>query len=94
MCEVLKGSLTEAGIGAVLGVLLSYVVEWYPKWDTLAARVKRLVLLGLCLLIAVAMLLLNWQLCGAALDADTVWQALSAGLAAFAAGQVAHLRKL
>lgn len=94
MCEVLTGAMSEAGIGAVLGWLLSYVVEWWPAWETLPAREKRIALLLLCLAIGIALLLLSWQLCGAALDQEAVWAALTAAFAAFTASQVSHIRKL
>jgi len=94
MCKVLLDAVSQTGIAAVLGALLSWVVEWYPNWDNLAARVKRVVLLALCWLIGVVLVLVNWRLCDGPLSIEAFWNALAAGFAAFSSSQVAHIRKL
>jgi hypothetical protein len=94
MCKVLLGAVSQSGIAAVLGFLLSWLVEWYPDWATLAPRVKRLVLLALCWAIGIVLVVVNWRLCGEPLSIEAFWAALAAGFAAFTASQAAHLRKL
>ena len=84
------------GISVVVGVLLSFVVEYWPAYEVLEAKWKRAVFAGLCLII---------PLMGASLScissfaawADFVghwWPALVAGAGAFFGGQMAHMRKL
>lgn len=94
MCKVLLDAVSQNGIAAVLGFVLSFVVEWYPAWETLAARVKRVVLLALCWMIGIVLVVVNWRLCGEPLSVEAFWAALAAGFAAFTASQAAHLRKL
>ena len=87
---------TSAGIGVALGFILSFVIEsWWPKWETLLPRVKRLVVFALCMIIPVLITLLGSVtnvLSGS--FADLWFPALVAGFSAFSATTVSHIRKL
>lgn len=88
--------LQGAGIMAVVGFVLSFVVDYWPAFETLSAKAKRTVMLGLCLAIPVAAKAIellgyggNWG------DFALVWwPVLVAGFSAFTSSQVAHTRKL
>jgi len=83
------------GINAAIGFILSFIVEWLPQWDMLRPRVKRLVMLVLCLVIPSIAALVSagmgyqpWSF------EETFWPALQAGFLAFWTSQAAHLRSL
>ena len=87
--------MQSEGIGVVVGVLLSYVVEWFPKYGDLEPKVKRLVFGLACLLVPMVGVALGiasgfqepvW---GA-----TFWPALVAAAVAFGSGTMIHVRKL
>lgn len=83
------------GITAAVGVLLSFAVEYIPKYDGLAPKWKRLIFLGACLLVplvaaTLGVLTAEWPLAWE----PTYWQAVLAGGIAFGGGTVAHTRKL
>ena len=89
------GWLQSEGINAVVGLFLSWVVEYWPKFGELEAKYQRLVFLALCfvvplvgvgLSIAWGYQLPSWE--------ETFWPAILAGGLAFGAGTVAHTRKL
>ena len=87
--------LRGPGINAALGVAISFIVEWFPGFATAAPRIKRLVLLGICLAIptlaTVGLVLLG------ALDPklpDTWFMAVMAGAMAYGGSAVAHLRDM
>jgi fatty acid desaturase len=84
------------GISVVVGVLLSFVVEYWPKYQTLEAKWKRLVFMGLSFVVPLAGAVAS-SASGFAAWGDWAthwWPALVAGAAAFFGGQVAHVRKL
>jgi len=88
--------LRGPGVAAVVGVLLSYVVEYWELYQTLDSRYKRLVIAGLCFVVPVVATALS---CASGLMvwgdwANTWWPALVAGFTAFSGNQFAHLRKL
>lgn len=93
-CEFVKG-LQGAGLGAAVGAVLSFVVEWWKGYGDLSAVYKRVVFLGLCLVIPLVAASVGVLSCGqSATFVDTWWPALVAGFAAFGAGTVAHTRDL
>jgi hypothetical protein len=85
-----------AGVMAIIGFILSFVVEFWPSFETLSAKAKRTVMLLLCLAIPVAAKAIellgyggNWG------DFALVWwPVLVAGFSAFTSSQVAHTRNL
>ena len=95
-CDALNWVLlAEGAVAAVLGVALSIIAEYVPKFATLAPRWKRLVILAVCVAIPVAALLLAWYTgCVAQPDGEAVWQAVLAGGIAFATSQLAHTPQL
>ena len=85
-----------AGVMAIIGFVLSFLVEFWPAWATLEAKVKRLSMLGLCLLIPVLAKALELAFYGGVWGDFplTWWPVLVAGFAAFTSSQVAHTRAL
>ena len=93
-CEFLLW-LQGAGLGAAVGVALSYVVEWWKGYENLTAQAKRLVFLALCLVIPLYSAGVGILSCGQSPSfMDTWWPALVAGFVAFGSGTAAHTRKL
>ena len=88
--------LQGPGIEAAIGFLLSFVVEWFPNWETMSARVKRLVMIGICLVIPLGSKLIELLVFGGAFNdiPGTWWLPFAAGVTAYISSQVAHLRKL
>lgn len=83
------------GIAAIVGVLLSYVAEYFPGFDALMPKWKRLVFFGACFIIpliaaGLGILTADWP---ASWEA-TFWPAILAGGIAFGGGTVAHVRKM
>lgn len=81
------------GINAIVGVLLSILVEYVPRWSELDAKAKRPLILVLCLLVPILAtlgLVALDQL--QANDIDLWWAALLAGATAFSTSQLAHIR--
>jgi hypothetical protein len=88
--------LRGPGVAAVVGVLLSYIVEFWPQYQSLESRYKRLVIAGLCFVVPVVATALS---CASGMTVwgdwpDTWWPALVAGFVAFSSNQFAHMRKL
>jgi len=87
--------LQSEGIGVAVGILLSYVVEWFPKYEALEPKVKRLIFAGLCLLVpAVGVAFGIGSGFQEPVWATTFWPALVAAAVAFGAGTAMHTRKL
>ena len=91
-CEFLRGP----GINTAIGVLLFFAVEWWPAFETLAPRMKRMAVLILCMVIPLLATLASVVSLGLPLGdwSGTWWPAIVAGAAAFSASTVAHTRKL
>jgi len=88
-------SLRGPGINAAVGVLLSILLEYLPGWESKAPKLKRPIVLGLCLAVPLLATLVLAQLGQvAASELDTWWLAIMAGATAFSTSQLAHLRKL
>lgn len=82
-------------VAAIVGGILSFVVEYWPQFEALAERYKRLVFLALCLVVPAAAALLRAALGYVPLTFDPlIWQALVAGAAAGGIGTLVHARKL
>lgn len=89
-CDFLAQAWLGPSLAALAGVLLSFLQEYLPiaPWP---AKFKRLLFLGLCVVVCVG----AWLLAPVAGCARPDWPALiMAILAAFGAGTVAHTRKL
>ena len=82
-------------VSVVVGVVLSWLVEWWPAYSKWPSKKKRLIYLGLCLVVPVAAAALRVVLGYVIWSFDPlIWHALWSGAAAFAAGTAVHTRKL
>jgi hypothetical protein len=85
------------GVSLVVGVLISVIVEYWPAFDLLLPRWKRLAVAGFSFAVPVLATVLavvsgEWGQWG---DwAGTWWPALVSGFAALSAATLAHTRKL
>lgn len=97
VCDwLLKLSGESIALSAFIGALWSFIVEMFPKFAELSYTAKRWIMLALCLGVPIVALLVavyGLACVGVVLDVDTLAKAIAAGCAAFAASQVAHLRK-
>ena len=91
LCSLLSQAWVPESLGLLVGVALSYLAEYWQGYQGLEPKWKRLIFLGFCLAVPFAAL-------GVAHLAScpfVTWQeALMAGILAFAAGTLAHTRKL
>ena len=94
LVQFLKYAGSAVGINVIVGFLLSFVVEWFPKYEGLAPRWKRLVVVVLSFVIPVSSAVVLWLMGEVELSYNVVWLALSAGFAAFFGSQVGHAREL
>ena len=88
--------MTGPGVAAIVGFLLSFLVEMWPAYVDFESRIKRLVFMALCFVVPVLgtvgkcvselVLWNDWE--------GAWWPALVAGALAYGAGQISHLRKL
>jgi hypothetical protein len=88
--------LQGPGISVVVGVLLSFLIEYWTGYQNLEAKWKRLIFGGLSLFVPLLGATLS---CASGLAAwanftGHWWIALQAGGLAFFSGQMAHMRKL
>lgn len=82
-------------ISVIVGVLLSFAVEWWPAYDGWASRQKRLFYFGLCLIVPVLAACLRGALGYVAWSFDPlIWHAIWNGVGAGGAGTIAHSRCL
>jgi hypothetical protein len=88
--------LQGAGIMAAIGFVLSFAVDWFPQYEGLSAKAKRLAMLALCLAIPVLAKALELAFFGGVWGDFplTWWPVLVAGFSAFTSSQVAHTREL
>jgi len=94
-CDFVLGLQTATILHGAAGIALSYIVEWWKGYGDLNPQVKRLVFLGICLVIPIAAAGVGVLSCGqSASFVETWWPALVAGLTVFGGGTVAHSRKL
>ncbi len=83
------------GVAAIVALLLSWLIEYVPRYELLEPKVKRLVFAGLCFVVPVLGALLRVAVGHASLSFDPlIWQALVAGAAAFGAGTALHTQHL
>lgn len=95
LAEFLSWLSTPSGIAIAVGLLLSWLIDYLPRYGYLSPKEKRLVYLGLCLLIPLLAATLRGLAGYAAWSFDPLyWQALTAGATAFGAGTLVHTAKL
>jgi hypothetical protein len=96
LCNWLLSLATDnVVLAALIGSIISVLAEFWPGWDSLTFEMKRWVILGLCLGVPIAALLLGvyaLACAGMVLTAATFAQAVAIGCAAFAASQVVHAK--
>lgn len=89
--------MTGPGINAAVGVLLSFTTDYWPEYDTLDPKYKRVLFYVICFLIPIVATVAaivtgefgtwgDWQ--------TTWWPAIVAGMTAAGFGALAHTRKL
>ena len=82
-------------LGGVVGVILSFVVDWFPEYDKLNAKAKRLIFFAACLVLSGGVGALIPLLQSQPLHWDPiVANAIVASLAAMGGGTLAHTREL
>jgi hypothetical protein len=82
-------------IPAIVAFVLSFVVEYFPQYEALAPKVKRLVFLGLCMIVPLLAATARGALGYEPWSFDPLyWHALWAGFAAYGVGNVTHTRRL
>ena len=82
-------------ISGAVAVALSWLVEYIPQYEQLAAKWKRLCFLGMCLFLPLAAASLRALLGYVAWSFDPLlWHAIVAGASAGGIGTLAHTRKL
>lgn len=94
-CNFIELLRSSEGVAGALGVVLSFVLEWWPVFGELPARQKRVMVLAIC--VAIPMLATiggYFSGCLPALDRDAIWMAVYIGGITFGASQFAHLREL
>lgn len=85
------------GVSVIVGVCLSVIVEYWPAYEALLPKWKRLAMAALCLIVpalatVAAVATGEWGAWG---DwATTWWPVLLAAFAAFTGATIAHARKL
>ena len=83
------------GVAAIVALLLSWLIEYWPRYKLLEPKLKRLVFGALCFIVPVIGALLRAATGQVTLTFDPlIWQALVAGAAAFGAGTALHTPKL
>lgn len=81
-------------VEVVLGVVLSFMVDWVPGFTELSARAKRLYWLIVPIVFAVGAVLLLSLLGHVPIVGDNIFAAVVAGLAVFFGSQGGHTREL
>lgn len=95
LCGFLSHLGAFEGVQAALGLLYSWLIEYWQGFQNLDAKWKRLVIMGICLGVSVLSQVTAYALkCIPELGQEQIWQAILAGFVAFGASQFAHIRKL
>ena len=92
--DALTYASTPNGIALVVGIILSILAEYWPKYHKFDKKTKRLVMAAASVFIPLAALLLGALCYDQPVDVDAIWAAVLAGGAAFSSSQFAHLRKM
>ena len=95
LAPLMEKLLIPGVLGAVVGVFLSFVVDWIPGYDKVNAKGKRLIFFGVCLVISAGAGVLIPLIQGHPLAWDPILgNAIVASLAAMSGGTLAHTREL
>jgi len=95
LCQALASLMLASVIGLIVGALVSFLAEYIPKWDELDPKLKRIIVLLLCMAIPFLGLWLRVQICGLVqVTWDDIALAVAAGWAAFTGSQLAHTPRL
>ena len=86
--------LQTSGVNAVVGFLISYLAEWWPKYEELEAKAKRFIMMGFCFVVPLLAAGVGVAMGYQPFALETFWQAAQAGFLAFLTSQAAHARKL
>ena len=93
--DALQYATSPLGVGVIAGLLLSWLAEYVPRFTTLEPKLKRLVFLGVSLLVPVVASLLMVATGVVALTWDPlIWEAIVAGITAFGAGTMLNAQAL
>jgi len=93
--DFLRWCSEPSGVTIAVGVALSYLAQYVPRYELLPPKWKRAVFLAVCLFIpllaatigaATGVFSWSWE--------PTYWGAIVAGFTAFASGTAAHTREL
>jgi len=88
--EKLSGPLVSAGVG----IVLSWLIEYWAGYGNLRPKFKRLVFFGLCLILPMAAALLRAGLGYVRLTFDPLlWHAIWSGAGAGGVATVMHIRR-
>jgi hypothetical protein len=84
-----------SGVSLAAGVLLSILVEYWPRFATFTKKIKRVVFVGLCAAVPVLAAVLGILTLGWSPGwAETFWPAIVTGLFVFGSGTLAHTPRL
>ena len=93
--DALQYATSPLGVGVIAGLLLSWLAEYVPRFTTLEPKLKRLVFLGVSLLVPIIASLVMAATGVVALTWDPlIWEAIVAGITAFGAGTMLNARAL
>ena len=93
--DALQYATSPLGVGVISGVLLSWLADYFPAFTVLDPKVKRLVFLGVSLLVPIVASLLMAATGVVVLSWDPlIWDAIVAGITAFGAGTMLNARSL
>lgn len=94
LAEFLEMFRTPNFVTVATGVVLYFILDFYPQFESLAPRIKRIVAMALSFLLPLIAWAVSVGLGYAPADAETVWQFIAAGGMAFLASQGVHAKDL
>jgi len=85
--------LQGPGISIAIGFVMSFVIEWFPSWNDVDPKAKRMAFFAMSLVIPVGAAAIGGVLGYWGWDFATVfWPAIIAGFVSFSSGTMAHTR--
>ncbi len=94
LCGALAMGGTVAGIQAVVGALISLLIEYWSGWKELPPKSKRPIIFGLCLVVPILSLVVSVYVCDVELTKDAIYLAALTACIAFTTADFTHIRKL